>query len=177
MFKIIRNKKKKTPSINHKKRFFSHPLHQWMSENKYIQAAMDDWYDQLPKKFQNYLHRVSPLILKCSRNMAFSAPNIDNPFIVLFPETVRLLSSTVYRGGLAVISHELAHLYLSHGSKKIHHIEAEVQADLLTCEMGHAFALSELIEDMPECEEKRIRLTYVTSYMAEHKIPPFDDLG
>jgi Zn-dependent protease with chaperone function len=150
------------------------PYHRWIKEDRYIRSTFEEWFERLPQRFQRFIYKEQVMFLKCSRMMAFSAPRITSPFMVLFPQAIQHMSATVNRGAFAILSHELAHLYLKHHDKKIIPLKAEVEADQLTCQMGHAKALAEILEDFAEGEEKRVRLTYITSYMAKHRIEPFD---
>ena len=140
--------------------------HSWIKENQYAQAHMTDFLERLPRKV---LHKVfiekTTLLVRSSGRFACSVSTVHQNVIIIFPEVYELLTKTFDGWAKAVLAHEIGHNYLEHAELKIEDpMEAQVDADTFACEMGYLDQIEAFLHDQPESIEKRVRLSFVTSY-------------
>ena len=73
------------------------------------------------------------------------------------------MRSTAISGFKGILAHELGHIMLSHGSRKLPVLDAQVEADKFACELGYLDDIENFLLEQPESIEKRVRLSFVTS--------------
>ena len=163
MLSILRKSKKTELSKNALvAAFYSTPEHSWIVEDKYIKSHFDEFFDYVPSSLLNKIvidHNIKFVPITGKYSCAISAKNL----ILVFPELLELLTSTVSSYCNAILAHEIGHIIYSHGSKSQSVIETQVEADTLAIELGFGKDLEKFLLDQPESIEKRIRLSYLTS--------------
>ena len=72
--------------------------------------------------------------------------------------------------GRFTLAHELGHIFYGHSNRKIDILEAQVEADKFAIELGFENEIESFLQGLPESLEKRVRLSYVTSYIFDRDI-------
>jgi Zn-dependent protease with chaperone function len=155
--------KKTLTNKEYVRKFFARPEHSWIVTNRYIKDKFDELFEVLPKNTLKFISKNAEIVFQPSAGkFAAAVTNHNTHVIVVFPELMTLLKSPMNEDAIAIILHELGHIILEHGNKKIEPIEAQVEADRFAADLGYASALAEFLENQPESMEKRVRLKYLT---------------
>jgi len=151
--------------------FYENDNHRWIVQDRYIKANFDEFFEKLPRKIIKRLVK-GPILLFLPSSGRFSCTltNMNAHIVVVFPELMQLLKSPATNHALAILSHEVGHIVYEHSKKKIEPTEAQVQADFFACQLGFASEIESFLHDQPESIEKRVRLSYVTSYIISREL-------
>lgn len=148
---------------------FSLEEHHWIRENQYVHAHFKDFFDRMPRRVMNKVFIEDRTILvRSSGRFACSVSNAYQSVIIIFPEVYTLLTKTYDGWAKAVLAHELGHVYLDHTENMEDPMEAQVDADNFACEMGYLEELESFLHEQRDSVEKRVRLTFVSSYYFNH---------
>ncbi len=141
------------------------PEHNWIKENSYINAHMTDFLERLPTKvLKNVFYENMTIFVPASGRFACTVASPHQQVVMIFPELFTLLTKTFDGWAKAVLAHEVGHLYLNHSKVEADPMEAQVDADEFACEMGYLDQLEEFLHDQPDSIEKRVRLSFISSY-------------
>jgi len=130
-----------------------HPHNQWIKNEFHLKRILDMFFDSIPITMaQNLMRRNRPIVFIKSNGQLASAISTNEKleFIVLYPDLEKLLNSGSWSHGLAVIAHELGHLYYQHSKRQIHTLKAQFEADYFTCQLGLGEELMAVIFDYME---------------------------
>lgn len=145
--------------------FLSSPFHFWLKEEPFIVRNLLSLFELLPPFAIDYFLNGKPLtFVKSNGELSCALSSLEKQHvIIIFPELYKLLRASSSEHGLSVIAHEIGHLALGHSYKKISTIEAQIEADRFAASIGFGESLQNLLLDLPQNEETRIRITYLTS--------------
>ncbi len=147
-------------------RFYSEESHNWILNDRYIKANFDDFFEKLSKDhLKIFLKDQRLLFLPSSGKFSCTFQTMNDFIVIVFPELMSLLRSSASNHASAILAHELGHIIHSHSRKDIDPIKAQVEADAFACELGFADELETFLMDQQDSLEKKIRLTYVTSFI------------
>lgn len=94
---------------------------------------------------------------------------IDSPehlsFILCYPELLQLLRSASPDIGIAVLFHELGHLYHQHNQKSIETLLAQFEADEFALFHGFGEDIITVINDYRHLEDNRKRIQNIQNKM------------
>lgn len=144
---------------------------QWILEDRFILEAFKDLFDRFSNKLALKMLDKRPIaFLKASGKYACALTATDKfDIIILFPEVIKSLKGMRNDEALAILAHEIGHIFHSHSTRNIAPLEAQVEADAFACELGLGHALSDFLQDAPESVETRVRLSKITSYVITNK--------
>lgn len=146
--------------------YLSLPEHQWICDDKYIMGCFDDFLMAMPKKFLiQILDENGVRFMSSAGKYGCAIPRSKASVVLLFPEIVNLLKSTAISSVKGMLAHELGHILLNHGDRDISILEAQVEADRFACDLGYHEEIENFLLELPESIEKRVRLSYLTSYL------------
>ena len=150
------------------RRFFNCSDHQWIKENSFLQRVFEDFFTNLPEDILLFLAKNKVLFLKTNGkySCAVNLPR-HHQAIIVFPELYQLLNSAAPDYGLAILAHEIGHLWAKHSTKKIDPLEAQIEADRFALDLGHGRELAEILEEQPKSKDMMVRLVYLTSALAK----------
>lgn len=141
------------------------PEHSWMSQDQYLKANMLDFLERLPLRVLDKVFMEKATVFAPSTGRyACSVSNVHRSVVIIFPEVYQLLTKTYDGWAKAVLAHELGHVYLDHTANMDDPMEAQVDADNFAMDMGYLEELESFLYDQPESVEKRVRISFVTSY-------------
>lgn len=155
---------------NYVEKFFAHPFHYWILEDRYTKATFEELFDLLPDSTRKFLIESAPIyFLSSSGKYSCALSNSKAHAIIVFPELKKLLRSTQMDYSLSIILHELGHIIADHSNKDIDIIKAQVEADLFAAKLGFGPQIEEFLLQLPESMEKRVRLSYLTKFELSKK--------
>lgn len=167
MFQFYKSKFMKVEKVKKREEvlsdFFAVEAHRWISANKYIKASMEDFFQLFETQMlSDIVYKYKIKFVLASGQLACSLSEKGN-VVIIFPQVHRLLASTVASTAHAVLAHEVGHIFLKHHEQKIGMLEAQIEADKFAMELGLVSELENILLDMPDSEEKKVRLTYLSS--------------
>lgn len=140
------------------------PEHVWMRENQYVYMHMEEFLERLPLKvLSKVFYQESTVFVRSTGKFACSVTNMHQNAILVFPELYNYLTKINDGWAKAVLAHEVAHIYFDHKHNN-DIMETQVEADEFACEMGYLDQIEDFLHDQPESIEKRVRLSFVTTY-------------
>jgi hypothetical protein len=139
----------------------------WILDNRYCRQSFWLLIESMNKEHVNFFLKSPPLLfLKTSGTLASSVhQHKSHHLILIYPDTYKFLSGLAFEKGIAILAHELGHLFFEHAKKKLTPLQAQVQADEFACTLGFGEELQEVLlehEDLIEC---RVRVSYITSLL------------
>lgn len=166
----FRAKKKNSLKSLHKEElielYLAWPEHYWICENKYIKSTFEEFLGELPKKILLQICKDNGVrFMLSSGKFGCAISRSESSIVLLFPEILSLLKTTAISNVKGMLAHELGHILLAHSKRDITILEAQVEADKFACDLGYLEEIENFLLDLPESIEKRVRLSYITSYM------------
>jgi Zn-dependent protease with chaperone function len=140
--------------------FFNLDQNQWINKDPYFIKIFKLFFDHLDYQSINFLYHHPQLILipiKGTLSCTISASSRYH-MIVIFPELMELLKSSAYTQALAIMAHELGHIFHGHTQKKMMTIDAQKQADLYAFNQGYGDELIQVLTEFQHLEECRTRI-------------------
>ncbi len=158
--------------IAYTKKLFSAPYHFWLEENKTVKRGICILIEYFNDKIFQFLEN--------SKNIAFLSVTSELGMcivhdkeiniIVMFPSLIKRLKSAEPIGGIAVLAHELGHLYHNHHNRKISTIDAQIEADLFAYKLGLGKELYDILCDYKHLDEVIIRIKYLKQLLDNNSL-------
>ena len=147
------------------KEFYERDYHLWLNSEKQLKRSVTMILEALPQKCLNYFNKNPLVVVKNRGDMAcaFSSKTKVN-VLVIFPDLQKLMNSPLWLRAVAVLAHEIGHLYFNHSERKISIMDAQYEADLFAAEMGFSAELIEVLKDYPYSEEVQLRLKKLAKF-------------
>ena len=79
-----------------------------------------------------------------------------------------LRSPSIYHG-IAILAHELGHIYYQHTEQKIDTLKAQIEADDFAFELGLGEELQEILLDHVHSVDCRVRISKLTSKLISER--------
>ena len=148
-----------------RKDFYSEAHHQWIIEDKYLKRNFDRFIDLLPIELINHIWSNRPVAFIPANGTLSCAINSTEhmSFILIYQDLLQILNSGSPDRGLAILVHELGHLFYRHDERKIDPLEAQVEADKLCTMLGLGEDLQEVLMDSATGIEARVRISKITA--------------
>jgi hypothetical protein len=176
MLQIFRKKKERRKKINQTdfvSDFLSHSAHHWINQNRIYNRVFQQLFDTFNQEHINFFSK-HPFIILPNEGQLCSVvyKNHTHSCIILFDQVFQWLQSATPEVALAVISHELGHLYHEHQGKKIGLLETQIQADSFAVELGFGRELIAILKDHPNGSyvTERIQFLQKVSSLKIHPI-------
>ena len=159
--RILKNRKRKTLERRREefnKNFFYSSFHEWILKNKYLSRSFEILFESFDREllevFDNKL-----LFIKTEGKWASALSSLDQFHIILiYPDLRKLLNSPLMVRGVAVMAHEVGHIYLGHPKKNIESHKAQLEADYFACRLGFKKELIDFLSEYPNSWECQTRL-------------------
>jgi len=162
--KFFPKKAKKSLSISFEETFFKNIHHQWIKSDDRLNKIFIEFFQNIPNSVKAFFTAHPLLILKANKKFSCC---LDIPsgykVILVFPDLNQRLNSVYYEDALAILAHEIGHLYYQHSEKSIDPLEAQVAADSFAAQLGHYKSLVKIIEEEAHGIEAKVRLVYLNS--------------
>jgi hypothetical protein len=147
--------------------------HEWIKSDLPLKRSFQTLIDSFSDKTAHFFNESAPLLfvaasgtLACSLNASH-----EENIIIVFPDLHRMLRSSSPSHGIAVLAHELGHIFYEHSRKKIPPLKAQIQADRFAFELGFAEELRDILLDYPDSEDCRLRLYYLGLLIEKKEFP------
>ena len=148
-----------------KKKFFTSIHHQWIGENLSYKKSFSFLIDSLSEDHLDFFTgKKEVLFMKSSGKLACSLGDITSyNIVIVYPDLCQLLRSALYLRGIAVLAHELGHLYHNHSKLEISPLEAQVQADHFALSLGFGHELQDVLLEHSHSLDCRTRIACLVS--------------
>jgi len=165
--KIFSKKIDKKSFINH---FFNDPNHFWISRDKNLKRAFEILLNELKEEHIEYFAQNKTYFVECEGILSCAVGNTgDNFLILVFPELKEKLRTYNFAHGLAILAHEMGHIFHRHTEKRIQTIEAQLEADEFAFQLGFGEELQEVLLDYNYSVDTKLRISRLTTYLIERK--------
>ena len=164
MFKRKRKKKYQQTGEQIIANIFSHPSNSWTLQSKHILRPLMELFDHLSLSQKQGLEKGGEIIFQqVSGQFSCTVQQPPNAHVILlFPELIRLLTSVNNARGLAILAHELGHIYHQHHKKNLPTLEAQIEADDFAYHAGLGHDLVEVLLSYRDIDSQT-RVSILTS--------------
>lgn len=175
MFEFL--KKSKNPKVksqnlreDFKKKFLSDGNHQWINQDPIIRRSINILLEALTEKHIHFFNSHPTFMIPCQAHLSCAIGRTQNHHLILvFPELIQLLKSASAFHGVAILAHELGHIYHQHTELKIDTLTAQIEADKFAFELGFGEELQEVLLDHVHSIDCRVRISKLTSELLTQK--------
>lgn len=175
MFEFIKKSKSQEVNLKLKKEkfktiFFKDVNHRWINEDFTIKRSVSILLDSLNEKQLHFLKKHPTYLIPCQAQLSCAIGRTQNHHLILiFPELIQLLRSASAFHAIAVLAHELGHIYYQHTEHKIDTLTAQIEADHFAFELGFGEELQEVLLDHVHSVDCRVRISRLTSMLLTQK--------
>lgn len=174
MIELFKKKKKSAPlppaqELAQKRQFlFAHFVenenHYWIKNNRMLVKGMALLVEQMNLRQIQFFLNNKTFIIPCQAHLSCAIGKTKNDHLILvFPELLVLLKSASFLHGIAILAHELGHIYYQHTENKIETLKAQIEADDFAFELGFGEELQEiLLEHAHINTDCRVRIDHLT---------------
>jgi hypothetical protein len=153
-----------------KAKFFKSKYHSWISENRVYTRIFTLLLDGLNDTQRKYFMTNEIIFTKHTGHLgsAIGMPEKKN-MILIYPELDKILLSASYLRGVAILAHEMGHIYHQHSMKVMDPLEAQCEADEFAFDIGFGDELQEVLLDYGTSIEEKVRIARLTSLILTTK--------
>lgn len=141
-----------------KVQFFSSPHHRWILKDKSLYRAFEGLIDSFSEDIIQFHKRERILFLVSNGEMACALSQLQGHHVILvFKDLVKILRSGSSDRGLAVLAHEIGHVYYRHSERQVSIIQSQSEADRFAFDLGFGHALLDFLLEYSGNEETEVR--------------------
>jgi Peptidase family M48 len=145
-----------------KKLFFEHELNTWILRPSNLLPSLHILFDSMDDEVISFFMGKELAMVTCQGIWAATVHPQNNLFlIIVFPNLLDLINSTKYRLGIAVLAHEMGHIFMEHSKRALSPMEEQFEADLFGARLGFGKELINFLSlypDSNECKKRKERL-------------------
>ena len=151
--------KKRKNKINKPSDILSHPLHDWIREDRQIHRFFKHILTKLEKNdLEQIISDRNIIFLECLGQFSATLPNSKEfNLVLIFPNLIKEIFKANNRSAEAIIFHELGHLYHGHFKTNKSDIVKQFEADRFAYQYGYEKELIEFLKRFNNVESQ-IRL-------------------
>ena len=150
--------------------FFEARNHQWITKDKLIARSFLILLESLSKEHIKFFAKNPTFFIPCQAHLSCAIGRTQNHHLILvFPELITLLKSASSLHAVAVLAHELGHIYYQHTEKKVDTLDAQVEADDFAFHLGFGEELQNILLDHDHSIDCRVRIAKLTSKLISQK--------
>jgi hypothetical protein len=159
--KFGRNKMTKKQFIEH---FFNLNDHDWIRKDEIIKRSFSILLNELNDQEIHFFTKNPVCFVPCEAKLSCAIGSTNQfKLILVFKELKTLLVSASYLHGVAILAHELGHLYYGHTENKINALDAQIEADYFAYKLGFGEELQEVLLDHVHSIDCRVRISKLTA--------------
>jgi hypothetical protein len=144
--------------------FLSNTNHRWINEDRMIRRGVIILLDALEQKHINFFLKHPTYFIPCQAHLSCAIGRTQNHHLILvFPELIQILRSASSIHGVAILAHELGHIFYQHTENKIDTLQAQLEADDFAFQLGFGEELQEILLDHVSSADCRLRISKLTS--------------
>jgi hypothetical protein len=144
--------------------FFKRPEHQWIITDKNILKSILHFFHLFKQDHLHFFKKNPFTLLKSNGLYSCTVSGDESEHIILiFPELINILKTDHYLKGLAILGHEMGHLFFNHNLKlKIQESSdlIQIQADSFCQTLGLGQYLISILEEI-QTQEAKIRIHHL----------------
>lgn len=160
----------KTLRDEFKTKFLQDANHQWISEDRVTKRSVEILLNSLNEKQIHFFSKHPTFMIPCQAHLSCAIGRTQNHHLILvFPELIQLLKSASAFHGIAILAHELGHIYHQHTEQKIDTLTAQIEADQFAFDLGFGEELQEVLLDHVHSIDCRVRISKLTSGLMAQK--------
>ena len=165
-----KNDDPKTKKARFLRNFLADANHSWINEDKLIKRGISMLIESLEDKHIDFFTKHPTFLIPCQAHLSCAIGRTQNHHLVLvFPELKQILRSASSIHGIAILAHELGHIYYQHTEKKIETLQAQIEADDFAFQLGFGEELQEILLDHAYSVDCRVRISKLTSKLITQK--------
>lgn len=146
--------------------FLKNHNHQWIANDPAIKKYFLILIDSLKEKHVDFFLNHQTFFIPCQAHLSCAIGRTKNHHLILvFPELITLLRSASSLHALAILAHELGHIYYGHTENKIDTLQAQIEADHFSFELGFGQELREVLLDHIKNHDCRVRISKLASQL------------
>lgn len=174
MFEFLKKHPKKSASkslkADFKKAFLQDKNHYWINEDRNTRRCIEILLDSLNERQVQFFIKHPTFIIPCQAHLSCAIGKTGNHHLILaFPELIQLLKSASAFHGIAILAHELGHIYHQHTEQKIDTLTAQIEADKFAFDLGFGEELQEVLLDHVHSIDCRVRISKLTAELLTQK--------
>ncbi len=162
--KSIIPKKNKTSKAEFINQFIDDKNHLWIKNDRLIERAVRILLSSLRDEHVQFFLKNPTFFIPCQAHLSCAIGRTQNHHLILvFPEMLTMLRSGSCLHAVAVLAHELGHIFYQHTEKKVDTLEAQVEADDFAYQLGFGEELQNILLDHDHSVDCRVRIAKLTS--------------
>ena len=159
-----------TKKENFLKSFMNDGNHRWILEDRMLARGVKLLIESLEDKHISFFIQHPTYLIPCQAHLSCAIGRTKNHHLILvFPELIQILKSASSVHGVAVLAHELGHIYHQHTENKVETLQAQIEADDFACQLGFGEELQEILLDHVYSVDCRLRISKLTSKLIIQK--------
>lgn len=140
------------------------PNHDWIKNDKIMSRSFIELWAQLKLHHIEFFLKNEVFFIKCNALLSCAIGKTGNhQLILVFPDLIKILRSASPDHGLAILAHELGHIYYQHTEFKIETLKAQIEADDFAFELGFGEELQDILLDHNDSIDCKVRVSKLTS--------------
>ena len=144
--------------------------HQWIAQDRLIKRAFLLLIDSLHENHLDFFVKHPTYFIPCQAHLSCAIGRTQNHHLILaFPELIQILKSGSPVHGVAILAHELGHIFYQHTEHKIETLTAQIQADDFAFTLGFGEELQEVLLDHVTSVDCRVRISKLTAKLISQK--------
>ena len=160
----------KTKRENFLKSFLNDSNHRWINEDRLIRRGVSLLIEALEERHLDFFTKHPTYLIPCQAHLSCAIGRTQNHHLILvFPELMQILRSASSIHGVAILAHELGHIFYQHTENKIDTLQAQIEADDFAFELGFGEELQEILLDHVYSVDCRVRISKLTSKLISQK--------
>lgn len=153
-----------------KKNFMNDANHRWISEDRVTKRSVEILLDSMSDRQIHFFNKHPTFMIPCQAHLSCAIGRTQNHHLILvFPELIQLLKSASAFHGIAILAHELGHIYHQHTELKIDTLTAQIEADQFAFDLGFGEELQEVLLDHVHSIDCRVRISKLTAHLITRK--------
>jgi hypothetical protein len=149
-----------------KQYFLKDHNHQWIKEDSTTTRSISILLDSLNENHIQFFNKHPTYLIPCQAHLSCAIGRTQNHHLILiFPELIQLLKSASAFQGVAILAHELGHIYHQHTENKIDTLTAQIEADQFAYDLGFGEELQEVLLDHVHSIDCRVRISRLTAQL------------
>lgn len=144
--------------------------HRWIAEDRMVRRGVTILIDSLEEKHLDFFTKHPTYLIPCQAHLSCAIGRTQNHHLILvFPELLQILRSASSVHGIAILAHELGHIFYQHTENKIDTLQAQIEADDFAYQLGFGEELQEILLDHVSSVDCRVRISKLTSKLITQK--------
>ena len=150
--------------------FLNDGNHSWIKNDKLIGRGITMLIESLSQEHIEFFSKHPTYLIPCQAHLSCAIGRTQNHHLILvFPELMQMLRSASSIHGIAILAHELGHIFYQHTENKIDTLQAQIEADDFAFQLGFGEELQEILLDHAYSVDCRVRISRLTSKLIIQK--------